>query len=191
MPLPAILAGAAAVLAPLIWIDQLFYGGRVSDELSAKIGKKAAQAVLDARGIPLDLDGEVNQQTITEAINVGVMPEGVRFENLFDKDQIKRDIKRIALEQAASQFGFEGSTEPSVIRRQIIDKITAEVRAEISAGGGEFMDAAKGLAETQRLIDRPEPKDWQKIRNFSDKAEKNRARQEAYRASHNRKWVEI
>lgn len=186
MPLPAILAGAAAVLSAAMVVDNLLTGGRVSDA----VGKRAAQAVLDARGIPLDLDGEVSQQTITQAINVAVMPDGVTFENLFDKLAVKRDVKRMALAYAAESFGFEGSSDPDVLKKKIIEDVMREVRQDIAAGQGEYVDAAKGLALVQRVIDKPEPFDWQKVRNFSNKAEKNRERQERWRASNKRKWVE-
>ena len=185
MPLPALLAGAVTALAAAIVIDDILTGGRISDA----IGKKAAQLVLDARGIPLDLDGEINHFTITAAINAAVMPDGVAFENVFDKDAIKRDVKRIALGQAAQAFGFEGGTDIDVLKEQIISRVMAEVRDDIAAGGGDYMDATKGLAAVQRLINRPEPKDWQVPRVFTAKAEKNRERQATYRASHKRKWI--
>lgn len=187
MPLPAILAGAATVLSAAIFADDLITGGRVSEA----IGKKAAQAVLDARGIPLDLDGQVNQQTITAAINVAVMPDGVEFTNLFDKEQVMADVKRMALEQAAEAFGFEGGASAEALRRAIIDKVVGEVMADMQAGGGDYLDAAAGLVEVQRLLDRPEPKEWNKPRVFTARAAKNRERQATYRASHSRKWVEI
>jgi hypothetical protein len=185
MALPAILAAAASALAAAIVIDDLITGGRVGDA----VGKKAAQAVLDARGIPLDLDGEVNQFTITAAINSAVMPDGIAFENLFDKDAVRRDVKRIGLDYAAAAFGYEGGLDADVLKRSIIQEITAEVREEIRAGGGEYMDAARGLVATQRLIDAPEPFDWQAPRVFKNKAEKNRERQARFRANSVRVWV--
>lgn len=185
MPLPAIVAGAASVLAAAIVLDDLLTGGRVSD----LVGKKAAQAVLDARGIPLDLDGEVNQLTITQAINAAVMPEGVEFENIFDKLAIGRDIKKMALAQAGQAFGFEGSIEPKYLKRQIVDQITREVSEQIKQGGGEYIEAARGLVAADRLINQPEPFNWQAPRVFTQKAEKNRERQARWRAANNRVWV--
>ena len=185
MPLPAILAGASAALAAAIAADDLFTGGRVQDA----IGKRAAQAVLDARGIPLDLDGEVNQETITAAINSAVMPDGITFENIFDKDAVRRDVKRIALANAAEAFGFEGGLSAAQIKQQIVSQISAEVEQDIADGGGEYLDAAKGLVSLQRLLSRPEPFDWQAPRVFTKKAEKNRERQATYRGSHKRVWI--
>ena len=185
MPLPAIFAGAASALAAAMVADNLLTGGRVSDA----IGRRAAQAVLDARGIPLDLDGDVSQETITAAINSAVMPDGVAFENIFDEDAVRRDVKRIALASAAETFGFSGSTDPEQLKQEIISQIVAEVRQDIADGGGEYVDAAKGLVAVQRLLDRPEPFDWQAPRVFTKKAEQNRARQATYRAAHSRKWI--
>lgn len=185
MPLPAILAAAASALAAAIVIDDLITGGRIGDA----VGKKAAQAVLDARGIPLDLDGEVNQYTITQAINSAVMPDGIVFENLFDKDTVRRDVKRIGLGYAAAAFGFEGGSDPDVLRRQIIQEITSEVMDDIRAGGGDYIDATLGLVATARLANSPEPFDWQAPRVFTRKAEKNRERQARFRAGSVRVWV--
>ena len=148
-----------------------------------------ARAVLDYRGIPLDLDGEVNQFTITEAINSAVMPDGVKFENLFDKEAVRRDVKRLAIDYAAEAFGFEGSLDADQLKAELMREILAEVKADIASGAGDYIDATKGLALAQRLIDAPEPFDWQAPRVFSKKAEKNRARQEVYRASHSRTWT--
>ena len=185
MPLPAIFAGAASVLAAAMVVDNLITGGRVSDA----IGKKAAQAVLDARGIPLDLDGEVSQETITAAINSAVMPEGIAFENIFDSDAVKRDVKRIALDQAAQTFGFEGGLSAQALAEKITQKIVSEVVDDIRAGGGDYIEATKGLVAIQKIINMPEPFDWQAARVFTKKAEQNRARQATYRAAHKRVWI--
>jgi hypothetical protein len=185
MPLPIILAGAVSALSALIVADNLVTGGRVSDE----IGKRAAQAVLDARGIPLDLDGEVSEETITEAINAAVMPDEIVFRNLFDKATIEADVKRIALDYAAEAFGFEGGLSPAGIKQKIMSEIVSEVLADIGAGSGDYLEATAGLVEIENLLTRPEPKDWKKIRNFTEKGEKNRERQARYRESHSRKWI--
>lgn len=186
MPLPAILAGAASVLAAAIVVDDLLTGGRVAD----KVGKKAAQAVLDARGIPLNLDGDVNSQTITIAINKAVMPDGIEFENLFNKHAVARDLKRIALEHAGEAFGFEGDIDVATLRQQIMTEVTNEVISEIQAGAGDFIDAAKPLVKVQELLDRPPPKSWNTPSDFSAKGVSNRLRQKKYRQRHTRVWVE-
>lgn len=186
MPLPAVVAAAVSVLSAAIVADDLLTGGKYGQA----IGKKAAQLVLDSRGIPLDLDGEVNEFTITSAL-CSLLPDGVVFENVFDKEAVRRDLKQMAVSYAADQFGFDGSVDPDVLRQKIIDEVTREVLADIQAEQGKYLDAAKGLAEVQRLIDRPEPFDWKSPRVFTTKAEKNRDRQAAYRAAHSRKWVEL
>ena len=185
MPLPAILGGVVSVLGAAIALDEFVTRGRVAET----IAKKAAQSVLDARGIPLDLDGEVNQFTITAAINQAVMPEGVAFDNLFDREAVKRDAKRIGLDYAAAAFGYEKGANPAALRASIIADIKAEVLADIRAGAGEYLDAAKGLVSVQRLIDGPEPFNWQAPRKFTQKAIKNRERQERFRAANDRVWV--
>lgn len=183
--MPGFLAAAAPVLAALMVADDLLTGGAVQ----AEIGKRAAQAVLDGRGIPLNLDGEVNHETITQAINAAVMPEGVEFSNLFDNDAVKSDVRRIGLAYAAEAYGYEGGLSASQLRERITSEIVREVLDDISAGGGEYMDAALGLVAAQRLIDKPEPKKWNVPRVFTVKAEKNRERQARYRASHKRVWI--
>lgn len=185
MALPIILAGAVAALSALIVLDNLATGGRVSDE----IGKRAAQAVLDARGIPLDLDGPVSQETITAAINAAVMPDGIEFKNLFDEASIKADVKRIALEYASEAYGFEGGLSVVAIKQALIREVVSEAMAEIGGGAGEYIDAALGLVEIERLLSRPEPKSWKKPRVFTRKAQKNRERQAKYREAHTRIWL--
>lgn len=191
MPLPAILAGAASVLAVAMVVDDLVTGGRVSDAVGRTVGKKAAQAVLDARGIPLDLDGEVNQYTITRALNAAVMPEGVVFENLFDKEQVRRDIKKIALDYAATAFGYEAGLSPKSLKASIISGVTEQVNREIIEGAGEYLDAAKGVTKIDRMIAAVPSRDWQAPRVFTKKAQLNREHQEKYRNSHSRVWRQV
>lgn len=191
MPLPVALAGLATALAAAMVIDDLVTGGRVTDEVGRLVGKKAAQALLDARGIPLDLDGDVNQSTITAAICAAVAPDGVVFQNLFDKDAVRADVKRIALDYAASTFGYEAGLSPSGLRASIIAGVTAQVREEISSGAGEYLDAAKGLTKIEKMIAAVSDIDWQAPRVFTKKAELNRGYQATYRASHRRTWREV
>lgn len=186
MPLPAILGAAGSVLAAAMLADDVFNGGVVQ----AAIGKRAAQAVLDARGIPLNLDGEVTRETITQAINAAVMPEGVTFENLFDSEAVKRDVRRIAIEKAGQAFGFDGVATAQGLKDKVFALVVAEVQSDIAAGGGDYLDAARSLVKEQRLIDLPPPKDWQAPRKFTQKAVKNRERQARFRASSKRVWIE-
>ena len=185
------MAGAASVLAAAILLDDLVTGGRVSDAVGRAVGKQAAQAVLDARGIPLDLDGDVNQLTITAAICAAVVPDGMVFVNLFDKEQTRRDVQRIALDYAATTFGYEAGMSPDALRLSIISEVTNQVRQEISEGSGEYLEAAKGLVKIEQIIAGVSQKNWQEPRVFTPKAIKNREYQAKYRATHSRVWREV
>lgn len=185
MPLPAI----GAVLGAVGAIVGFFVVPELKERATREIGKVCAQAVLEKMGIPLDLDGEVNHQTITAAINEGVLGGQIEFTDLFDRDAVEADIKRIAIEQAGASFGFEGGLSIDAIKERLIGEVMAEVQENIAQGGGEYAEAALDLAGVLRNINRPRVDDWAEIKNFSKEGEQNRARQETYRNSHSRRWI--
>lgn len=153
------------------------------------IGRAAAEYVLKERiGISLDLDGEISKKTITEAICRDILGGELQFSNLFDRAAVKADVKRIAIEQASQSLGFAGGGSIESIRDQLTNQLLDEIRAEIEAENGAFIEAAKGLASTQALLEKPKKEDWNKPVDFSEKGISNRARQAKYRAAHTRHW---
>ena len=184
MPLPAVILAAGSVIG-------FFVLEEIRQDAMQQIGKVAAQQALEGLGIPLDLDGEVSQETITQAINEGILGGEMQFRNLFDRGVVEADLKRIAIERAGQAFGFEGGLSIEGIREKLVSQIISEVQENIASAGGEYIDAAQSLASIEDDMTRGKPRvdDWNKIKNFSDKAEKNRARQETYRNQHSRRWI--
>jgi hypothetical protein len=154
-----------------------------------KIGNFAAVLALKALGVEVSFGDELTPESITQAINDGVLGGEFTFRNLFDKDTVKADCKRMALEQAASQFGFDGSAGVDGLKQAVIAKVIEDVRAEIEGGGGEYMAAALDLSSALSAINgRPEP-GYNAPRDFSAKGVNNRARQAKFRESHTKVWV--
>lgn len=184
MPAPILIA----VGGGLYVLGQSVYSA-FSPEINRAIGKAAAQYVIrDKLGIDIDLDGTVTKETISQAVCRDILGGELQFSNLFDRSAVKADVKRIAVEQATKSLGFEGGASIDSIREQLQSKLLDEIRAEIEAENGAFIEAAKGLAKTQALIDKPVNLDYNKPVDFSKKGIANRERQAAYRASHTRHW---
>jgi hypothetical protein len=163
---------------------------QASQEAEAKIGAYAANVALNLMGLDIPLDADVNQLTLTQAINAGVLGGEVTFTNLFDKDAVRADVRRIALDRAAASFGYDGAAGVEGLRRKIISDVLRDVRAEIEAGAGDYIDAAPDSAKALDVLNSEKKEDWNTPTDFSEKGEKNRARQATYQASHTRVWVD-
>lgn len=185
MPAPLAVIGVVAGIIGIIG------GEKIPREIERRIGRAAAQGVLNKFEIPLDLDGEVNQFTLTEAINAGPLGGEFAFTNLFDKEAVKADVKRIAVERASSAFGYDSEGGVDAVREKLVSDILNQISDQIEAGGGEFLAAAKDLEATAKIVMKPKPKDdWNAPRNFSKEGIANREYQAKYRASHKKHWVE-
>lgn len=161
----------------------------VSDTIKTQIGAFAAFQALRVMGIELPLGGDVNQLTITEAINRDVLGGQFDFKNLFDKEQVRADVRRIALAKAGELYGYDGGRGVAGLREKIISEVIAQVKEQTRAGAGDYVDFAPSLTAAQRVIDSSGVAQSNAPTSTSDKAEKSRARQAKYRASHTRKWV--
>jgi hypothetical protein len=153
------------------------------------IGSFAANAALNLLGLDIPLNADVNQESLTKAINKAVLDSDTGFTNIFDKKAVQADVKRIALHRAAKEFGYDGAAGISELKRQIIRDVLKDVESQIEEGEGDFIDAAPDSDLSGAGDDVDAAGEWNVPRNFSDKAEKNRARQAAYRAAHKRIWV--
>ena len=184
MPFPAIIAivGGVAVVAERTY-------NAFSPEINSAIGKYAAEEALErGLGIKLDLDGVVNKKTITEAINRDVLGGEIQFSNLFDRDSVRADLKRIALDQAAGSLGFSGTLGVQGIRDAVMQQVAQELAAELEAQAGPAIDAAQPLVKFAEVLARPKDTTASTIRDTSPQGESNRARQAKYRAGHKRVW---
>lgn len=161
----------------------------IKDIALREAGKVAASYVLDKMGIPIDLDGTVNKETISAAICQKLFAGELQFSNLFDKDAVKADVKRIVSERAAAQFGFDGAMSVEAVRRLLTSKVLQQVGQEMAAGVGEFVDAAKDLQASVAICLRKHYEDYNTPIDFTKEGISNRERQATYRAAHNKKWV--
>lgn len=164
-------------------------GKTAAREVGEKAGKAAAQYALQQMGIEIDLDGEVNQQTLTQAVNASPVMGGVEFTNLFDKEAVKADVKRIALDRAAQAFGYDGGAGVEGIRDKIVSDLIEELKAE-KVAGGPLLLAARDLVATKQAIESKPDLNYNRIRDFSAKGVSNRERQAKYRAGRTKIWVE-
>ena len=169
------------------------FAGEVSEAESAAIKEAFLKMGLD-----IDPENGINEQTITAAINAGPLGgSGVELTNIFDREAIKRDLRRLALVHAAQQFGIElHSLETEAVKDAIREYVAELVREEI-ANGGDLVDAAPDLVAIVKMIDaarkgyKNEAGETieEKPLLMSEAAINNRERQARYRASHKRRWV--
>ena len=174
----AIGAGVAAVGVPI-----------VKDIALRAAGKAAASHVLDKMGIPIDLDGPVNKETISAAICEKLFSGSLQFKNLFDKDAVKADVKRIVSERAAAQFGFDGAMSVDAVKQLLTSRVLQQVGEEMAAGAGEFIDVARDLQSSVAICLRKNYADYNTPKDFTPEGVSNRERQATYRGNHNKTWV--
>lgn len=175
----AIGAGVASIAVPI-----------VKDIALRRAGKAAAEHVLEKMGIPIDLSGPVNKEAISAAISEKLFGSEMTFSNLFDKEAVRADIKRIVSERAASQFGFDGAMSVDAVKQHLTSKVLQQVGEEMAAGSGEFIDAAKDLSTAVAMCERKHYTDYNTPTDFTPEGINNRERQATYRANHNKRWVQ-
>lgn len=183
---------AGLVLAAVAGIGGAIATGAVpiiKDIALRQAGKAAAAHVLDKMGIPIDLDGPVNKETITAAICEKLFGGTLQFANLFDKDAVKADVKRIVSERAAAQFGFDGAMSVDAVKALLTSQVLQQVGAEMAAGTGEFIDAASDLQASVAICLRKHYEDYNTPQDFTKEGISNRERQATYRAAHKKSWV--
>lgn len=180
MPAPVAIVGAIAA----------FIGVVFKEQIEEQIGKVAAQGVLDKMNIPLDLSGPVNHETITAAICAGPLGGEVTFTNFFDREAVKSDLKRIALERAGAAFGYEGGLGIDSVRERIVSEILEEIRGEIESGAGVYLAAAKDMQSAQQVLLLPKDRTgWNDPVDFTPEGIANREYQAKYRANHTKEWT--
>lgn len=151
----------------------------------------AIKAAFEYLGIEIDDAGDISEASITAAINKAFLDgSGLVLTNVFDGDAIQRDIERFALEQVNGAAGgelafssFNGDSMREVARSYVHGK----VGAQLADFGGDLIDGAGANQAILDIVAAYEKRQNQPL-DESDKAVKNRARQERYRASHKRHW---
>lgn len=202
LALGAVLAGVYATVATMI-PDSIT---RISKEEMARLFlgnvSEAEDAVIkDAfaeMGLDIDPSDGINAQTLTAAINNGPLAgSGVELTNIFDREAIKRDLKRLALVHAAQSMGLKLTSLTTESVQEALKAHAAEIVREEIAMGGDLIDAAPDLVAIVKMIDaarkgyKNEAGETvsEKPLLMSDAAINNRERQAKYRANHRRVWV--
>ena len=144
---------------------------------------------LEKMGIPIDLDGEVSKESITQVINENVLGGQLHFTNLFDRDAVRADIKRMALEHAAQNLGYDGGAGIQGIFDGVVTKLIQSMRADLAAGQGDFLGAARDLPEALREIAIKKDENANTPVDFTAAGISNRERQARYRAGKTKVWV--
>lgn len=202
LALGAVLAGIYATVATMI-PDSVT---RITKEEMARLllgnVSEAEDAVIkDAfaeMGLDIDPRDGINAQTLTAAINNGPLAgTGVELTNIFDRDAIKRDLKRLALVHAAQSMGLKLTSLSTEAVQEALKAHAAEIVREEIAMGGDLLDAAPDLVAIVKMIDAARKgyknemgeQVSKKPLLMSDAAINNRERQAKYRANHRRVWV--
>lgn len=194
MPLPLAfipaLAGAAAALV----------GQDVYDVVKERLGKKfrelgpdLLQGAVDDLGIGLTVDGGMNDETITAAINQTLLGgSGVQLASVFDRKKMVKGFESIAVQKIAGELGLGEVDNLGAVKGALKTWLVNEVGAQMAAGAGEVIGAATPAAKTAAMValgmDKKEG--WNTPRDFTPEGIDNRARQQKYRSTHSRHWVQ-
>lgn len=192
MPLPIILLGYAVDAAVAAAVS---YG--VKEAISAALNrygadleKWAIKAAAEQMGVHVDPDGPINAQTITAALNEGPLSgSGIEFTNIFDRDAILHDFKRLALARASVQLNLSDVQSVSGLRDGVRAMLREEVTKQIASEAGGLIDAAKDLPQILRAIEgKQRTANWNAPRDFTPAGISNRQRQAKYRAGKTKHW---
>lgn len=150
-------------------------------------------------GLDIDPESGINEEAITKAINAGPLAgTGIELTNIFNRESIKRDLKRLALVHAAQNFGITLTSTDTESVIEAVKAYAAEIVREEIAMGGDLVDAAPDLVAIVKMIDAArkgykneagEVVDKKPLL-MSDAAINNRERQAKYRANHTRRWID-
>jgi hypothetical protein len=162
----------------------------ISKENEDAIGSFAMYAVLSSMGLSYTPGDDVNRATLSAKISADIVGGDVQFSDLFDKEQVAADVRRMAVAKASEMYGYDAGMGLAGLRDKVVSDVLASVREQVAAGEGEYLDAATDSETALRVIESPAKEGWNEPTDFSDKGEKNRERQARYRANHKKVWVE-
>jgi hypothetical protein len=200
MPIPAIVWGAVAAFTAFTQSPLGAAAKRLLEaEIKGPLEKWALEQAFKSLGLTIDASQGFSRESITAAINAGPLAgTGVELSNVFDKEAVKADLKRVALARAVQETGLTVKTlDADGVKRALRDYVQSRVDQQLAAGGGAMIDTAKPLAMLARDIaeanatsntapgsnpGREAPTD------FSRRGIQNRERQARYRAVHTRHW---
>jgi hypothetical protein len=145
--------------------------------------------VLYISGLEIETNAPLTARVLADALQRRIWQDyGLDVGDLLDAESVRRATKKEALRIVGDRLGVRGGAAD--IAQAIKTEVREQLRAAAAGGDAELLAAMK---VGQRAIDDAAraavPKDSGSIKNTSEKAKKNRERQEKYRASHKRVWV--
>lgn len=158
----------------------------------------AIKSGFERLGLDIDPEEGITPHAITEAINTGPLAgTGIEFRNIFDKEQVKRDLMKLALQQAAEAYGVKVSGDLDQIKQQLKQEATQRLMDQVGEGAGDWLEVAPDLVEIVRAVNAAvkeglvdENGGFKQPGLYMDEYHvKLRERQARYLANHKRKWV--
>lgn len=206
MAIPLMAAAAAALAAIYAAVPESIKDITKEEFLRIALGersefeKAALSGAFEKFGLTMDGDEPLTPETITRLINEGPLAgTGVELTNLFDKESLKRDFKRLALEYARQALGMDlpGLSQDAIIE-YVRGYIFRKIREQVDSGGGDIIARAPEFVTIMRMIEQAkEAGRMDDSGNFvapdlkmTPEAISNRERQARYRATHKRVWVQ-
>jgi hypothetical protein len=190
MPLPLILAGAAAVSAAGTYA--LPFLKRYLRKHGPEIEAWAMANALEKIGLPDLTSDTLSKEDFTAAINTRFLAgTDVHLSNIFDSQAIKDDVGKSALKRAATELGIElKNATIEGMKDALAQYVRKQLEEQIGAGAGELVDAAKSLKSELKLIEyaKEAAQKYEAGLDQSPAAVANRARQAKYRSQHTKRW---
>ena len=144
---------------------------------------------LQEAGLDIEQGTPLTARVLADALRKKILDEhGIDCGDLLDQDSVKRSLRREALRVVGEQLGVTGSQVE--IAQALRSAVVQLLRDAAAAGDEELLEAmAVGENKIAEALRAAEADDAKEIKDFSEAGEKNRARQERYRASHQRVWI--
>lgn len=188
---------------PIVGLVMAAAGGAVGVEVMSVVKSRIKKALdenwreylnaaMDDLGIVIDPDEGINDESLTKAINVNLLGgTGVELASVLDRKKMIHGFEGLALQKISADLGMAPVTSVSAIRPAVQGWLLDTLGAEIAMESGDVIDAAKPLQSVaDKIAATPDKLPWNRITDFTDAGEKNRARQAKYRRSHSKYWVE-
>lgn len=205
MPIPAILAAGAAVMAALYAAlpDSVHRIGK--EELARLVAGEASdyenellRGAFASIGLDVDPEQGLTPQALTRAINDGPLAgSGVELSNIFDGAAVRRDLEQLALSYAAQNFGLDVPTlNVEGIKAAVKKEMSRRLMEQLGEGAGDWVALAPDLVDIARRLDaaRAAGRLDAAGRFVEPELEQDdyhvnlRERQAKYRAQHSRHW---
>lgn len=194
MPLPlAFLPAIGGAITALVGADVYEVVKERVEKKMRELGPDLLQGAVDDLGIGLDVDGGMNDETITRAINQTLLNgSGFELESIFDRKKMFKGFEKVAIKNVAEQLGLGPVDNLGAVKLALRDWLTNEVGAQLAAEAGEVVDSAVPTEKQSAMValGMDIEHGWNTPRDFTPEGVDNRARQKKFRANHSRHWVQ-